>query len=111
MLKKVLSSKAFSRCSLPNRTYAPKEPKEQLADKVRLIIMERELTQTKAAALLNTSQSEISSFMAGSTKNISEGRLMEWLVTLGNNIEVVITPVKNPGKISVIVNNPKPRIS
>lgn len=68
------------------------------------IIKARKLTQAEAGKVLGIQQPNVSRLMRGSTGSYSVERLMEFLIALGHNVEVVITPTRGKhGAMSVVV--------
>jgi predicted XRE-type DNA-binding protein len=68
------------------------------------IITRRKLTQAEAGKVLGIQQPNVSRLMRGSSGSYSVERLMEFLIALGHNVEVVITPTRGkPGAMSVVV--------
>ncbi len=66
---------------------------------------ERELTQSKAATLLGTTQAQVSALMRCRPVSVSVGRLMEFLTVLGQDVEVTVKPAsaRKRGHMSVVV--------
>jgi predicted XRE-type DNA-binding protein len=70
--------------------------KAELAHKITEIIGRRQLTQAKAAALLQVDQPKISALKRGRLTGFSLDRLLRFLVLLGNDVEIVVkTPPKS----------------
>jgi predicted XRE-type DNA-binding protein len=69
--------------------------KAKLTVQIYRLIKKQGLSQTDAAQLLGTTQPQISALMRCRPTSISIGRLMEFLTILGQDIEVMIKPVKN----------------
>lgn len=72
-----------------NTGFGPPNPgeisaKEQLAAEIGEIIRRRELTQEKAAKLLDIPLSKLSSILRGRLQGISEAEMLEWLTRLGH---------------------------
>ena len=64
------------------------------------------VTSAEAAAgkVLGIQQPNVSRLMRGSSGSYSVERLMEFLIALGHNVEVVITPTRRKhGAMSVVV--------
>ena len=70
--------------------------KSDLALRISQLIEERHLTQKEAANLLGVAQPNISKLMRGELRGFSVGRLMRFLVALGQNILVVVRPQTSP---------------
>jgi len=66
--------------------------KAKLTVQIYQILRDRKLTQTEAARLLGTTQAQISALMRCRPVSVSVGRLMEFLTTLGRDIEVTVKP-------------------
>jgi predicted XRE-type DNA-binding protein len=64
--------------------------KAELAHKITEIIASRQLTQAKAAALLQVDQPKISALARGRLAGFSLDRLVRFLVLLGNDVEIVV---------------------
>ena len=78
--------------------------KAELTLQIYRLIKERKLTQSKAAALLGTTQSQVSALMRCRPVSVSVGRLMEFLTMLGQDIAVTIKPAHaEEGHMSVVV--------
>lgn len=69
--------------------------KAELAQKIRVTLNERNLTQTAAAKLMGISQPEISRLLKGQFREISSDRLMRLLTRLELEIDIV---VRRPGE-------------
>jgi predicted XRE-type DNA-binding protein len=97
------SGNVFADLGLPN----PEQElvKAKLTVQIYRLLKERELTQVKAAELLGTTQAQVSNLMRCRPASVSVGRLMEFLITLGQDIEVTIRPTQaqRPGHMSVNV--------
>ena len=102
------SGNVFADLGLPNS--------EQELVKVRLtvqiyrVLKERSLTQAKAADLLGTTQAQVSTLMRLRPVSVSVGRLMEFLIILGQDVEVRVKPAprRRPGHMSVVVEAASP---
>jgi predicted XRE-type DNA-binding protein len=79
--------------------------KADLTVQIYRLIKARGLTQTEAAALLGTTQSQVSALMRCRPVSVSVGRLMEFLTILGQDVEVTVRPAssRKTGHMSVIV--------
>ncbi len=65
-------------------------------------IKERKLTQTQAGEILGIRQPHVSSLMRGQSGAFSVERLMDFLTSLGHDIEIAITTSrKKQGEMSV----------
>ena len=63
-----------------------------LMSRVYTIIRERELTQAQAAKVLGTNQPTVSDLMRGKFNKFSLERLIGFMMALGHNVEISITP-------------------
>ncbi len=79
--------------------------KAKLTVEIYRLVKERKLTQTKAAALLGTTQAQVSALMRCRPVSVSVGRLMEFLTILGRDIVVTVKPAakRKAGVMSVTV--------
>lgn len=66
--------------------------KAQLAHAIAKIIERHGWTQTEAARVLGISQSHVSRVLRGQLDGFSTERLFRFLNTLGQNIEIVVSP-------------------
>jgi predicted XRE-type DNA-binding protein len=64
--------------------------KSEIASRISAIIHKRGLTQSKAAAVLDVSQADVSDLVRGKLKGFSTERLFRFLNALGQDIEIVI---------------------
>jgi predicted XRE-type DNA-binding protein len=79
--------------------------KAKLTVQIHKLIKEQNLTQTKAAELLGTTQAQVSALMRCRPVSVSVGRLMEFLTVLGQDVEVTVRPsgTRATGHMSVVV--------
>ena len=77
--------------------------KAKLTLQIHRIIASRKLTQVAAAALLGTTQPQVSSLMRLRPTSLSVGRLIEFLTILGQDIEVTLRPAKRRRAGQVVV--------
>ena len=79
--------------------------KAKLTVQIYRLIKARGLTQAQAAALLGTTQPQMSALMRLRPTAISVGRLMEFLTVLGQDVEVSVRPAprRKAGQMSVVV--------
>src|ERR1700693_5230566 len=79
--------------------------KARLTVQIYQILKDRKLTQTDAAKLLGTTQAQVSALMRCRPVSVSVGKLMEFLTTLGQDVEVTVKPgtPHRAGHISVTV--------
>lgn len=66
--------------------------KLQLMGYLKEIIVEKGWNQTWAAKELGISRSRLCRLLGGDLKNVSEGRLVECLTTLGRDVQIFIGP-------------------
>jgi predicted XRE-type DNA-binding protein len=97
------SGNVFTDLGLPNSEQ--ELLKAKLTVQIYKLIKEQNLTQTKAAELLGTTQAQISALMRCRPVSVSVGRLMEFLTTLGQDVEVTVKPTRTrtTGHMSVVV--------
>jgi len=83
--------------------------KAKLTVNIYQIIKERNLTQAEAARLLGTTQAQVSALMRCRPVSVSVGKLMEFLTTLGQDVDVQVKPAAGPGHghMSVSVYRPE----
>ena len=79
--------------------------KAKLTVQIYRLLKARGLTQVEAARVLGTTQAQVSTLMRCKPASVSVGRLMEFLTTLGQDIQVTISPARGPavGRMSVVV--------
>lgn len=79
--------------------------KARLTLQIHKLLKASGLTQEDAARLLGTRQPHVSALMRLKPVSVSVGRLMEFLTILGQDVEVVVKPVRRPrqGRMSVVV--------
>jgi predicted XRE-type DNA-binding protein len=84
--------------------------KAKLTVQIYKLLSERGLTQAEVAKLLGTTQPQVSALMRCRPASISVGRLMEFLTTLGQDVEVTVKPAPRRrakaggGRMSVVVH-------
>ncbi|WP_288580869.1 helix-turn-helix transcriptional regulator [uncultured Methylobacterium sp.] len=71
--------------------------KADLAAELRRLIAERNLTQTRAAAMLGIAQPDLSRLLRGSLRGCSVERLMGFLTAFDRDVEVTVRPRSGPG--------------
>jgi predicted XRE-type DNA-binding protein len=71
--------------------------KAKLTVQIYQILRDRKLTQTDAARLLGTTQAQVSALMRCRPVSVSVGKLMEFLTTLGQDVEVTVKPAARTG--------------
>lgn len=85
--------------------------KAKLTVEIYRLLRERNLNQSDAAKLLGTTQAQVSTLMRCRPVSVSVGRLMEFLTTLGQDVELTVRPAAHRdkgehGRMSVTVQNP-----
>jgi predicted XRE-type DNA-binding protein len=66
--------------------------KAKLTVQIYRILKDRDLTQAEAAKLLGTTQAQVSALMRCRPVSVSIGRLMGFLTTLGQDVDVTVKP-------------------
>jgi predicted XRE-type DNA-binding protein len=71
------------------------------------LLKDRGVTQVEAARLLGTTQAQVSTLIRCGPASVSIGRLMEFLTTLGQDVEVTVRPARdqNVGRMAVQVKS------
>ncbi|GGH93509.1 XRE family transcriptional regulator [Pseudomonas fluvialis] len=77
--------------------------KTALAVKLNTLIEQRGLSQTEAATITGMTQPKVSQVRHYKLKNISLERLMQALVSLDQNIEIVIQPASSAHTANITV--------
>jgi predicted XRE-type DNA-binding protein len=97
------SGNVFADLGLPNSEQ--ELLKAKLTVQIYRLIKGRGLTRSEAAALLGTTQAQVSALMRCRPVPVSVGRLMEFLTILGQDVEVTVKPTRSrkPGHMSVVV--------
>jgi len=97
------SGNVFADLGLPNSEQ--ELLKAKLTVQIYKLIKDQQLTQTKAAELLGTTQAQVSALMRCRPVSVSVGRLMEFLTIFGQYVEVTVKPAstRNTGNMSVVV--------
>ncbi len=97
------SGNVFADIGLPNSEQ--ELLKAKLTVQIYRPIKARGLTQGKAAALLGTTQAQVSALMRCRPVSVSVGRLMEFLTILGQDVEITVRPAatRKTGQMSVVV--------
>jgi len=79
--------------------------KAQLVFKIDTLIQELSLTQIQAAKILGVKQPDVSKMLNGDFKQFSVERLMRFLVSLGQDVDIVVKPhvasLKEPAALRV----------
>jgi predicted XRE-type DNA-binding protein len=91
----VSSGNVFADLGFPNSEQ--EAVKARLTVQIYQILRDRKLTQTQAARQLGTTQAQVSALMRCRPTSVSVGRLMEFLTTLGQDVEVTVKPGKKAG--------------
>jgi len=89
------SGNIFADLGLPNSEQ--ELVKAKLTVQIYQILRDRKLTQREAARLLGTTQAQVSALMRCRPVSVSAGRLMEFLTTLGQDVEVTVKPAERQG--------------
>jgi predicted XRE-type DNA-binding protein len=96
------SGNIFADLGLPN----PEQEllKARLTLQIHRIIKARGLTQAAAGEILGIKQPHVSALMRNRAGNFSVGRLMEFLMALGQDVEITVKPTRKAiGEMSVVV--------
>jgi predicted XRE-type DNA-binding protein len=72
--------------------------KAQLVHKIGALMKARKLKQMEAAELLGVKQPDVSKMLRGDFRQFSVERLMRFLVALGQDVEIVVTPRRDNQK-------------
>jgi predicted XRE-type DNA-binding protein len=96
------SGNVFADLGLPN----PEQEllKARLTLQIYKIIKERGLTQAQAGELLGIKQPHVSALMRNRAGNFSVGKLIEFLTSLGQDVEITVKSTrKAQGAMSVVM--------
>ena len=78
--------------------------KAHLTLQIYRIIKDRGLTQAQAGTILGIKQPHVSALMRNRSGNFSVERLMDFLVALGQDVEITVRPTrKHHGQVSVVL--------
>jgi predicted XRE-type DNA-binding protein len=78
--------------------------KAHLTLKIYRIIKQRGLTQSEAGKVLGIKQPHVSALMRNRSGDFSVERLMDFLVALGQDVEITVRPTrKQHGQLSVVL--------
>ncbi len=78
--------------------------KAHLTLQIYRIIKDRHLKQAQAGAILGIKQPHVSALMRNRSGNFSVERLMDFLVALGQDVEITVRPTrKRHGQVSVVL--------
>ena len=86
----------------------PNAEREQLKARLTLqiyrLIKDRALTQAEAGAILGIKQPHVSGLMRGQSGNFSVERLMDFLTSLGQDVEITVRPTRRKhGGVSLVL--------
>jgi len=86
----------------------PNPEREQLKAHLTLqiyrIVKDRHLTQAQAGTILGIKQPHVSALMRNHSGNFSVERLMDFLVALGQDVEITVRPTRKAhGQVSVVL--------
>jgi predicted XRE-type DNA-binding protein len=84
------SGNVFADLGLPNPDLAL--AKARLVQRIRCLIAERKLTQSKAAKLLGVDQPKVSALVRGRVEGYSIDRLFRFLNALGQQVVISVHP-------------------
>ena len=78
--------------------------KAHLTLQIYRIIKSRGLTQVEAGAILGVKQPHVSALMRNRSGNFSVERLMDFLIALGQDVEITVRPTrKQHGQVSIVL--------
>ena len=78
--------------------------KAHLTLQIYRIIKNRHLTQAQAGTVLGIKQPHVSALMRNRSGNFSVERLMDFLVALGQDVEITVRPTrKSHGQVSIVL--------
>ena len=78
--------------------------KAHLTLQIYRIIKSRGLTQVEAGAILGIKQPHVSALMRNRSGNFSVERLMDFLIALGQDVEITVRPArKEHGQVSIVL--------
>ena len=98
--KKRFRERSFELEANPER----EELKARLTLQIYRLIRERGLTQARAGEVLGIKQPHVSSLMRGQSGSFSVERLMNFLVALGQDVQITVRSTrKRRGEVSVVV--------
>jgi len=80
------------------------ELKARLTLQIYRLIKKRGLTQAQAGGVLGIKQPHVSSLMRGQSGAFSVERLINFLIALGQDVQITVRPTRKPrGEVSLIV--------
>lgn len=83
---------------------AREQLKANLTLQIYRIIKKRGLTQAEAGKILGIKQPHVSALMRNRSGNFSVERLMDFLITLGQDVQITVTPMRRShGQVSVVL--------
>jgi predicted XRE-type DNA-binding protein len=77
--------------------------KANLVQRIRKLIDERKLTQTQAANRLGLDQPKVSALVRGRVEGYSMDRLLRFLTTLGQRVEITVRPNADDAEANAVV--------
>lgn len=77
--------------------------KAELVQRIRELIEERKLSQTKAARLLGLDQPKVSALVRGRVEGYSIDRLFRFLTALGQRVEITVRPNNGDAEACAVV--------
>lgn len=86
------SGNVFADLGLPNPDLAL--AKAELVQRIRDLIAQRKLTQSRAASLLGLDQPKVSALVRGRVAGYSLDRLFRFLNALGQEVEIRVRPTR-----------------
>src|SRR5687768_3470655 len=95
------SGNVFADLGLPNPDLAL--AKAELVQRIRDLIAERKLTQSKAAELLGLDQPKVSALVRGRVEGYSIDRLFRFLNALGQRVEITVRPRETDVGVRAVV--------
>lgn len=73
--------------------------KAQLAQRVGSSIAARKLTQREAAEIIGVPQPKLSNILRGQFRGVSEAKVMDCLLRLGNDVQIVVKPARRKASV------------
>jgi predicted XRE-type DNA-binding protein len=95
------SGNVFADLGLPNPDIAL--AKAELVQRIRKLISDRKLTQSRAAELLGIDQPKVSALVRGRVEGFSIDRLLRFLNALGQMVEIIVRPNRDISKSRSVV--------
>jgi len=96
------SGNVFADLGFPNPER--EQLKARLTVQIYWPIKDRGLTQARAGAILGIRQPHVSGLMRGQSGNFSVERLMDFLTSLGQDVEITVRPAgKQHGGVSLVL--------